>query len=105
MIGRPVTSATATRRRYLRIRRAFFLPPAHQFRKEFSTDKKITRATLYATALGIYELHLNGQRVGDALFAPGWTDYHQRAYYNTYDVTELVRRGECHRRVSGRWLV
>lgn len=51
------------------------------------------RATLYATALGIYELHLNGQRVGDEWFAPGWCDYHQRAYYNTYDVTALVKRG------------
>ena len=45
------------------------------------------------TALGIYELHLNGERVGDALFAPGWSDYHQRAYYNTYDVTALVKNG------------
>ena len=51
------------------------------------------RATIYATALGIYELHLNGQRVGDAWFAPGWSDYHQRAYYNTYDVTPLVKQG------------
>jgi len=70
-----------------------FLPPAHQFRKEFNAAKKIQRATIYATALGIHELYLNGQRVGDARFAPGWTDYHQRAYYNTYDVTSLVKRG------------
>ncbi len=70
-----------------------FLPPAHQFRKEFSAARTVKRATLYATALGIYELYLNGQRIGDALFAPGWTDYHQRAYYNTYDVTKLVRSG------------
>jgi len=71
-----------------------FLPPAHQYRKEFSVAKKIRRATVYATALGIHELYLNGQRVGDAFFAPGWTDYHQRAYYNTYDVTKLVKRGD-----------
>ena len=70
-----------------------FLPPAHQFRKEFATAKTVRRATIYATALGIHELYLNGRRVGDALFAPGWTDYHQRAYYNTYDVTPLVKRG------------
>ena len=70
-----------------------FLPPARQYRKEFSAEKKIARATLYATALGIYELYLNGQRVGDARFAPGWTDYHRRAYYWTYDVTPLVRKG------------
>ena len=70
-----------------------FLPPAHQFRKEFAASKAVRRATVYATALGIYELYLNGQRLGDARFAPGWTDYHQRAYYNTYDVTPLVQTG------------
>jgi alpha-L-rhamnosidase len=71
-----------------------FLPPAHQYRKEFSAPRKIKRAMIYATALGIYELHLNGQRVGDARFAPGWTDYHKGADYNTYDVTALVRKGD-----------
>jgi alpha-L-rhamnosidase len=70
-----------------------FLPPAHQFRKEFSATKAVKRATIYSTALGIYELYLNGQRIGDARFAPGWTDYRQRAYYNTYDVTALVKSG------------
>jgi alpha-L-rhamnosidase len=70
-----------------------FLPPAHQYRKEFSAVKTVKRATIYATALGIYELYVNGHRVGDARFAPGWTDYHQSAYYNTYDVTALVQHG------------
>jgi alpha-L-rhamnosidase len=70
-----------------------FLPPARQYRKEFAASKAIRRATIYSTALGIYELHLNGERVGDAYFAPGWSDYHQRAYYNTYDVTALVKQG------------
>jgi len=78
-----------------------FLPPAHQYRKEFYAAKKIQRATVYATALGIHELHLNGQRVGDARFAPGWADYHQRAYYNTYDVTRLVKSGP---NAIGAWL-
>ncbi|QDU90815.1 Bacterial alpha-L-rhamnosidase [Pirellulimonas nuda] len=68
-----------------------FLPPARQYRREFAIEKPIRRAMVYATALGIYELHLNGQQVGDAYFAPGWTDYHQRAYYQTYDVTDLIR--------------
>jgi len=72
---------------------ALYLPPAHQFRKEFTAAKTVKRATIYATALGIYELYLNGQRVGDARFAPGWTDYHHRAYYQTYDVTSLVQSG------------
>ncbi|MHB8970526.1 MAG: family 78 glycoside hydrolase catalytic domain [Pirellulaceae bacterium] len=72
-----------------------FLPPARQYRKGFTAKAStITRATIYATALGIYELQVNGQRVGDAWFAPGWTDYRQRGYYYTYDVTSLVKAGE-----------
>jgi alpha-L-rhamnosidase len=73
--------------------KSLFLPPARQYRTAFTVPKQITRATIYATALGIYELYVNGKRVGDARLAPGWTDYHQRAYYNTYDVTPLVRTG------------
>ncbi len=78
-----------------------FLPPARQYRREFSTDKTVKSATIYATALGIYELYLNGQRIGDAHFAPGWTDYHQRAYYGTYDVTPLIKKGG---NALGAWL-
>jgi alpha-L-rhamnosidase len=63
-------------------------------RKEFDLKSSIRSARLYATALGTYELFLNGKRVGDAMFAPGWTDYRQRVVYQTYDVTELVRRGQ-----------
>lgn len=70
-----------------------FLPAARQYRKEFETGKAIKRATLYSTALGIYEAHINGKRVSDDVFAPGWTDYRQRAYYNSYDVTPLVKKG------------
>ena len=51
-------------------------------------------ARLYVTALGLYEARLNGQRVGDAFLAPGWTDYAQRVPYQTYDVTGLLRPGE-----------
>ncbi len=78
-----------------------FLPPARQYRKEFAAKKTIRRAVIYATALGIYELHLNGKRVGDAYFAPGWSDYHQRAYYNAYDVTALMKPGA---NAVGAWL-
>jgi alpha-L-rhamnosidase len=74
-------------------RENLFLPPARHYRKEFTSGKALQRATVYATALGVYELHLNGQRVSEALFTPGWSDYLQRAYYNAYDVTKLVREG------------
>ncbi len=93
-IGRPTTSAIATMPPIHTDTKRLFLPAARQYRKEFAAKKQIKQATLYATALGIYELHLNGKRVGDAMFAPGWTDYRQRAYYNTYDVTDMVRPGD-----------
>ncbi|MEM6692735.1 MAG: family 78 glycoside hydrolase catalytic domain, partial [Planctomycetota bacterium] len=71
-----------------------YLPAARQYRKGFNSGKAVKRATIYSTSLGIYELHLNGKRVSDAYFAPGWTDYRQRAYYNTYDVTEFIKEGD-----------
>ena len=54
----------------------------------------IAKARLYTTAHGIYFAELNGERVGDEELAPGWTAYHQRLRYQTYDVTSLVRSGE-----------
>lgn len=62
-------------------------------RREFDVKNSIRSARLYATALGTYEVFLNGKRVDDAMFAPGWTDYRQRVLYQTYDVTDLLARG------------
>jgi len=62
-------------------------------RKSFTLDKPVVRATLYATALGLYEASLNGQRVGDIVLAPEWTEYHKRVRYQAYDVTKLVVGG------------
>ncbi|GGN80074.1 rhamnosidase [Streptomyces albiflavescens] len=65
-----------------------------QLRHEFRLPRrKVARARLYATALGLYEAHLNGSRVGRDHLAPGWTDYRTRVQYQTYDVTELLRPG------------
>jgi len=69
------------------------VPPPPMLRKEFSVSGRVRRARLYASALGLYELRLNGRKVGDHLFAPGWTDYGKRIQYQTYDVTGLLRRG------------
>lgn len=63
-------------------------------RKSFSLPKSVRRATAYASALGLYELRLNGQRVGDQLLAPEWTSYRRRVSYQTYDVTDLLHPGE-----------
>jgi alpha-L-rhamnosidase len=54
----------------------------------------VERARLYVTAHGIYVPTLNGGRVGDQVLAPGWTSYHHRLRYQTYDVTDLLRTGE-----------
>ncbi len=70
------------------------LPPPPYLRKAFALDKSIAKATVYASALGIYELQINGHRVGDDHFAPGWTDYPTRVYYQTYDVTSLLSTGK-----------
>ena len=67
--------------------------PAPYLRTEFLLSKAVRRAVVYATALGVFELSLNGDRVGNDYFAPGWTDYHKRLYYQTYDVTSLLRSG------------
>jgi alpha-L-rhamnosidase len=61
--------------------------------KTFDAGQAIKSARLYATALGSYEIYLNGKRVGEEFMAPGWTDYRERVLYQTYDVTELVKSG------------
>ena len=71
----------------------YHLPPAPFFRKEAEIRPGVKKARLYVTALGIYEFEINGKRVGNDYFAPGWTDYDKRVYYQAYDVTSLVRRG------------
>lgn len=69
-------------------------PPCVYLRKPFTLGKPVRRARLYATALGVYELRLNGRRVGDHILAPEWTNYRRRVLYQTYDVTNLLTRGE-----------
>ncbi|MEZ0217133.1 MAG: family 78 glycoside hydrolase catalytic domain [Rariglobus sp.] len=62
-------------------------------RGQFTVSKKIRSARVYASALGLYELTLNGKKVGDQFLAPGWTDYTKRIQSQTYDITDLVRKG------------
>lgn len=69
------------------------------FFTEFKTERRIKKARLYATALGLYEAAIDGEKVGDVYFAPGWTSYNKRLQYQTYDVTEIFQRdaGQNHR--------
>lgn len=68
--------------------------PVSLLRRSFSVDDNIKRAMIYVTALGEYEIYLNGKRVGDHYLAPEWTDYDERVQYQTFNVTELLNKGE-----------
>lgn len=68
--------------------------PVDLLRRAFRISKPVRRARIYSTALGSYQLYLNGQRVGHDVLAPGWTDYRKRVVYQTYDVTSQLHQGE-----------
>ena len=76
------------------------------FRREITTDKPIARARLYATAMGIYEVELNGKKLGDHYFAPGFTSYKSYLQYQTYDVTPFMTGHDTlTATVAGGWAV
>ena len=64
-------------------------------RTEFETSSnKVWKARLYVTSRGIYEMYLNGQRVGEEYFNPGVTQYNKTHLYQVYDVTKLIAKGK-----------
>lgn len=67
--------------------------PATMVRKTFAVNRQVKRALAYASALGLYELRLNGQKVGEDLLSPEWTSYRKRVQYQVYDVTRAMRIG------------
>ncbi len=81
--------------------------PSHNsmpmLRTEFITEtKKIHQARLYVTARGIYEIYLNGKKIGENYFNPGLTQYNKTHLYQTYDVTEMIQSGD--KNAMGAWL-
>ena len=68
--------------------------PSPYLRKDFTRTKPSPQARLYVSALGLYEVHINGRKVGDQVLAPGWTEYTKRVPSQTYDVTDLVKQGD-----------
>lgn len=64
------------------------------FRKSFLTNKKIASAKVYVTSRGLYEVQINGKRMGDAYLAPGWTSYDKHLQYQVYDVSDLLSDGK-----------
>jgi alpha-L-rhamnosidase len=68
--------------------------PVPLLRTTFAVAGQVETARAYVTSLGLYEVELNGRRVGDQVFTPGWTSYDTRLQYQTYDVTELLQPGD-----------
>ena len=73
---------------------AVWIQPEHDmgdvvpvYEKQFSLSRMPVRAMLHITALGVYEAHLNGKRIGNFVLAPGWTSYYSRLQYQSYDIT------------------
>jgi alpha-L-rhamnosidase len=67
--------------------------PPVRLRRDFIVDPGLASARLYVTACGLYEAEINGRRVGDDVLTPGWTSYHHRLQYQTYDVTDHLTEG------------
>jgi hypothetical protein len=70
------------------------MKPLPVFRREFSSRKDLTRAIVFISGLGQYELRINGNNVTDHLLTPGWTNYRKRVFYDTYDVTQWLQSGQ-----------
>lgn len=66
---------------------------ARYLRKDFSVAKKIKKATAYISGLGLYELYINGEKVGNDVLAPGPSEYNKRVFYNTFDITSQLKEG------------
>jgi alpha-L-rhamnosidase len=67
--------------------------PMPILRKEFSVTGQVKRALLYVSGLGQYELSINGAKAGNSELTPGWSDYRKTVFYDSYDVTAMVRSG------------
>jgi len=68
--------------------------PAPLIRKEIELQKEIFSARLYITGLGYYEARLNGEKIGDSMLDPGWTQYGKQVLYSTYDVSNQLQKGK-----------
>ncbi len=67
--------------------------PCPMLRKEFQLRNRVRSARAYVTSLGLYQMELNGKRVGDEVLTPGWTSYDDHLQYQTYDITAQLQAG------------
>lgn len=77
----------------LQVWEPYGLVSAPMLRKNVDVTKPVKSARLYVTARGIYEFYINGERVSNDYFSPGWTDYRYRIMYNSYDITTMLKQG------------
>lgn len=68
--------------------------PARYLRKEFTVNKSPVRATVYMSGLGLSELYINGEKIGDAVLSPALSQYDKRVFYVTYDVLKNIKKGK-----------
>lgn len=76
------------------------VPQSVMARKDFTVNAGLTRATLTICGLGCYEASINGVKVGQSLFPPGWTNYSKTCLYDTYDVTSMVTSGSSNNAIG-----
>ena len=104
-MGSPWTGSWITAGKYV-FKEKKISPIPMTFRRRLVFEKKIRRARIFSTALGIYELEINGEKVGRDYFAPGFTSYHHQMQYQVYDATEMLTDvNEIRAVVAGGWAV
>ncbi len=67
--------------------------PSPHIRKAFDVTGEVKRARIYTTALGLYKFKINGRKITDDVFTPGWTEYEKLVQYQTYDITDALNKG------------
>ncbi len=66
---------------------------ARMLRKEFDVPQKVKRAAAYICGLGLFEMYINGVKIGDQVLSPALSEYNKRAFYMTFDVTQQIQQG------------
>lgn len=89
----PVREHDVTGNDSLQVWAPYGLVSAPMLRKSVDVAKPLKSARLYVTARGIYEFYVNGKRVSNDWFNPGWTDFRYRIMYNSYDITSMMKQG------------
>lgn len=63
-------------------------------RKEVQLPKQVRSATAHVAGLGLFELYINGEKIGDEVLSPALAEYPERAFYRSYDITENLKQGD-----------